>query len=64
MKHCVGQIEQWANRTGLTMEYNTPESCLENILKLLSTKCDELVKVCLGNTCITAADNIVEIFLC
>lgn len=47
MKQCVGRVEQWANRTGLIQEYNTPESCLESILKLLSTNCDELVKVCL-----------------
>ena len=46
MKWCVGNIEQWANRTGLREQYDTPSSCLLSILRLLSTPGEELVKVC------------------
>ena len=54
MRNSVRQVEQWANRTGLSQEYNSPESCLESILKLLSTNSDELVKVCFSHlfTCL------------
>ncbi|KAI6658514.1 Ras-associating and dilute domain-containing protein-like isoform X1 [Oopsacas minuta] len=45
MKNCVAEIEQWAIRTGLMQEYDTPASSLDSILRLLSTGCDELVKM-------------------
>ena len=45
MSYAIEQIEQWASRTGLKEEYETPQTSLKSVLYLLSTPGEELIKV-------------------